>query len=202
MQRGGRVLAGAITLSARPGDAWIIRGPNGSGKTSLLRAIAGFSPPAQGRVALEEAGRARPAAEVAAYVGHAEGLRSQETPRAHLAFFLRWAGGDVGAADETLARVGLERHADKPARTLSAGQRRRVTLARLWTGGRPLWLLDEPTAALDDAGRALLSDLVAAHRVAGGVVMAAVHGALEWPDVRQLRLTPQASTPEPHERAP
>ncbi len=190
LQRGGRVLTRGLSLRLGPGEALIARGPNGAGKTSLLRALAGFTPLAGGAVHYADPqGQRFEAGQIAAYYGHADGLRPQETPRRHARFFATWFGGHTGpgAVEEALAALGLTAQADTPARRLSAGQRRRAALSRLAVSGRPVWLLDEPHAALDTDGAARLDALIAAHRAAGGLVVAAVHGPAAWPDVRTLR---------------
>ncbi|HRE44416.1 MAG TPA: ATP-binding cassette domain-containing protein, partial [Terricaulis sp.] len=122
------------------------------------------------------------------YVAHQNGLKGQASVRAHLSY---WAGLFAVASDEgaALARLGLTRQADLPARVLSQGQARRLALARLILAPRPVWLLDEPAAALDDEGRSMLSGLITAHTDAGGLVLAAVHEALGPTPSRTLALS-------------
>ncbi len=176
------MLADGVSFALAPGDALVVRGPNGSGKTTLLRLLAGFAPPAAGRLRLwDDTGDLAPE-EAIAWVGHADGMRLEETPRGHLRFYA--AREDVAA----LKALGVTRFAHRPVRTLSAGQRRRAALARAVLSNRPIWLLDEPAAPLDQAGREALAQLVAAHRGRGGVVAAAVHGDLGWSDVQTLSL--------------
>ncbi|GAM99564.1 ABC transporter [alpha proteobacterium U9-1i] len=172
--RGGRVLFDGLSFEAAPSALVEIVGPNGAGKTSLLRAIAGFLRPHAGRIVLDGASESALAQH---FVAHQNGLKPSISVRAHLRY---WAGLLGGAGDEraALERVGLARAADLPARVLSQGQARRLALSRLLLARRPVWLLDEPAAALDAAGRALLSDLIEAHRAQGGVVLAAVHEPL------------------------
>lgn len=180
LRRGEKRLFEALSFVAQPGDFVELTGPNGAGKTSLLRALAGLLAPEAGtlRMAgpagpLDEDGRAASIH----LLGHRDGLKGGLDARAHLAF---WAGllGGGGDLDAALDRVGLSPIADLPARALSAGQGRRLALARLIAVPRPIWLMDEPAAALDKAGKALLSGLVQAHRADGGVVVAAVHEPL------------------------
>ncbi len=172
--RGERVLFADLSFSAGPGDFIEIRGANGVGKTSLLRAVAGFLRPAAGRVVIE--GVEEPA--LALHVlGHRDGLKSPLDARAHVGF---WGGllGGAGDGMAALRQVGLEKIADLPARALSQGQGRRLALARLLVAPRPIWLLDEPAAGLDAAGKAMLAGLMDEYRSEGGMVLAAVHEPL------------------------
>lgn len=172
--RGGRLLIEGLSFRAGPGELVDIRGPNGAGKTSLLRALAGFLRPRAGRV--EVAPSEEPALDLH-YVGHQNGLKPSISARAHARYWAELFGGGDGEA-AALRQVGLERAADLPARALSQGQQRRLALTRLITAPRPIWLLDEPAAALDAAGKALLLSLIADHRARGGVVLAALHEPL------------------------
>jgi len=166
MIRGERVLFRDVSLAVRSGEALVLRGANGTGKTTLLRILAGLTRPEAGQVTREAAHH---------WVGHREGLKPQETPRAHLKLWAQaWGAG--AATDSVLTRMGLARPADVAGRYLSAGQRRRTALARLLLEDRPVWLLDEPYTALDAEGRALVDALIAEHRSKGGTVIAAIHG--------------------------
>jgi heme exporter protein A len=178
LERGGWRLFEGLSFRAEPGAHIALAGPNGAGKTSLLRAIAGFLRPAAGRIAIGDAAP-EDAQQRLHFLGHRDGLKAQLDARAHLAFWTDLLGG--APADAALERVGLARVADLPARTLSAGQGRRLALARLLAAPRPLWLLDEPAAALDAAGKALAESLIAEHCAAGGVVIAATHEPLGAP---------------------
>jgi len=198
LSRGERVLARALNLSLAPGEAVLLRGPNGSGKTTLLRAIAGFTPIEHGAIAFHRDGsEVEPGADIepemaVAFVGHADGLRRTETPREHLNFIARWMGTDQDAdarVRAAIAHFGLRPIADAPSGRLSAGQRRRAALARLIVAPRAIWLLDEPAAPLDAAGREALASLVATHVAQGGAVLAAVHDEPGWPDTRTLDLS-------------
>jgi heme exporter protein A len=171
----------------------VLRGPNGSGKSSLLRLLAGFLMPAAGRLAWAGAAigddlgshRAR-----LHYVGHLDAVKSLLTVRENLAFALALGGTGAGALEATLGGFDLEALADIPARYLSAGQKRRLALARLLAGARPLWLLDEPGVGLDAANRVRLEQALAAHRAAGGLAVLATHGDVAVGDALLLELGP------------
>ncbi len=182
LARGGRVVLRDIAFSLRAGEAVAVEGRNGAGKTSLLRTIAGFLEPIAGTIHLHlENGEAVETGEergrFAGWLGHQDGLKPQFSPLEHLAFFQRFYGrrGDIGAR---LVQVGLGRLKDMPAQYLSAGQRRRLALARLLVSERPLWLLDEPFAALDVDGKELVRQLITSHTDTGGMVVAATHEPL------------------------
>ncbi|GAB4384297.1 heme ABC exporter ATP-binding protein CcmA [Albidovulum sp.] len=164
--RGGVILLEGISLTLGPGEARVLRGPNGIGKTTLLRTVAGLQPPVRGTVTLPASG--------AAYAGHADGVKAVLTVAENLRFWARihGGGGDVGAA---LAALGLTALAERPAQALSAGQRRRLGLARLLVTGQKLWLLDEPTVSLDAASVGLFAAVMRAHLAAGGAALMASH---------------------------
>jgi heme exporter protein A len=192
LERGGRALLSGLTFSLAAGEAMIVTGPNGAGKSTLLRALAGLLSPAQGRVRLEGANVDGESAAVGAhYLGHADGLKSSLTALENLAF---WAtmldvGGRRGLAPgAALDRLGLKDLADLPVGYLSAGQKRRTAVARLLTARRPLWLLDEPTTALDVASQARVEDLLNEHLMEGGMAVVATHAPLTRIAARQLRL--------------
>ena len=171
--RGGRVLFEALSFAVQPGGYAEVRGANGSGKTSLLRAIAGFLKPRAGEITFDHF---EEPSEVLHYLGHLNGLK----PAASVGDHARYWGGLLGGGNErdALAQVGLSRIGDLPVRALSQGQARRLALARLLVAPRPIWLLDEPAAALDANGRTMLSEIILAQRAGGGVVLAAVHEPL------------------------
>lgn len=188
-ERGGRVVFAGVSFALAPGAALLLTGPNGAGKTSLLRVLAGLGRIAggallwDGRPALED--RVTHALRLT-LVGHQDALKAALTVAETLAHEARIVGGDAAAA---IAALGLEALADHPVRILSAGQRRRVALARLVLGAaRPLWLLDEPTVALDTEGVAALGRVLAAHRGRGGMVVASSHLALPLDGAAELRL--------------
>jgi len=178
VSRGERVLFRDLSFALSSGEALALTGANGAGKTSLLRAIAGFIRPDAGTVAFDAADAAEARSRHLHWLGHLDGLKGARRARDELAFQARWAGaGDDGiaAAVDVLA---LEPLLDLEVRKLSAGQRRRLAFARLIAAPRPLWLLDEPFAPLDARWRAAIGVLMQAHLDKGGAVLAAVHDPL------------------------
>jgi heme exporter protein A len=190
IERGGRRVIAGVSFEAPEGTALVVTGPNGAGKTSLLRALAGFLPTEAGGFALEGGDAERTVGEQAHYLGHADGVKSALTASENLAFAAAMLGGDSSRAAqlEALSALGLAHVIDFPARLLSAGQKRRVALARLLVAKRPLWLLDEPTTALDAAAQAALATIMQAHLKGGGILVAAVHAPLGLDGARELRL--------------
>ncbi|MEY4965688.1 MAG: hypothetical protein RL274_1271 [Pseudomonadota bacterium] len=178
--RGDRKLFDGLSFRVSAGHALAVEGANGAGKTSLLRMIAGFLAPAAGRIVLKtvnvESDDADARGKTIGWLGHQDGLKPQLTVREQLDFFARLYRNNVEAG--VLKQVGLERQAELPCRYLSAGQRRRLALARLLVSNRPLWLLDEPFAALDTSGQALVAQLMARHCGHGGIIIAATHEPL------------------------
>jgi heme exporter protein A len=178
--RGERRLFADLSFIVRAGQALAVEGANGAGKTSLLRLLAGFLAPVAGRVVVRDAGGESDEAEARGrrigWLGHHDGLKPQLTAREQLDFYAALFGRR--ADGDALAQVGLSRQADLPCRYLSAGQKRRLALARLLVSQRPLWLLDEPFAALDAAGQALVAQLMARHCGQGGIIIAATHEPL------------------------
>ncbi|HYN38780.1 MAG TPA: cytochrome c biogenesis heme-transporting ATPase CcmA [Rhodospirillales bacterium] len=180
--RGGRVVFARLEFALRPGDTLVLAGPNGSGKSSLLRLMAGLTPAAAGRLSWEsEAVADDPAAHRRRlhYIGHLDAIKPALTARETLviAAGLRGDGGDTGSTVEAALEVmGIARLADVPARYFSAGQGRRLALARLFASPAALWLLDEPRTALDAAATASLDEAMARHREHGGMIVAALHG--------------------------
>jgi heme exporter protein A len=178
-ERGGRVLFSGMGFAVESGGAALLTGPNGAGKTSLLSILAGLSMPLAGEARLEDAeGEEADLSEEAHLIGHRDGLKSQLLVSENLGFSQAMLGSPSLSPKAALAALGLEHVLDLPCAYLSAGQRRRVALARLLVSRRPLWLLDEPTAALDNASRALLTKLLGDHLAAGGLLVAATHEPL------------------------
>ncbi|MEJ2815582.1 MULTISPECIES: heme ABC exporter ATP-binding protein CcmA [unclassified Caulobacter] len=183
--RGERRLFSGLDLEISAGDAVALTGRNGAGKTSLLRAVAGLLRPAQGTVGFE--GEAGPLeAEVARadalhLVGHHDGLKSTRSAWDELLFQTLWTGGTEASARAAATKLDLDRLLGLEIRRLSAGQRRRVALARLLASPRALWLLDEPMAPLDAGHREGFGGLMAQHLAGGGMVLAAVHDPLPVP---------------------
>lgn len=185
LQRGERVLFRGLSLSVAAGEAVTLTGANGAGKTSLLRAIAGFIRPAEGTVRFDGADGPLDADDARRggchLVGHQDGLKTGRSARDELMFQARWTGGDEASALDAAERLGLTPLLDLEVRKLSAGQRRRLALARLAASPRTLWLLDEPMAPLDAQRRAQFGELMGAHIAGGGLIIAAVHDPLPIP---------------------
>ena len=190
IERGGRRLFAGLSFVADQGVGLIVTGPNGAGKSSLLRALCGFLPLEAGGFALEGGDAERTVGEQAHYLGHADGVKGALTAGENLAFAAAMLGGRSSreAQRDALARVGLAHVIDFPARLLSAGQRRRVALARLLIADRPLWLLDEPATALDAAAQAALAAIMQGRLRDGGIIVAAAHAPLGLDGAQELRL--------------
>ena len=191
--RGGRRVFSRINFSVTGGGALVLTGPNGAGKSSLLRMIAGLIRPTEGRLALEGGDAELSVGEQAHYVGHLDPLKPALTVTENLRFWARFLNGradpnEAARAARGLDAVGLADLAHLPAGYLSAGQRRRLSLARVLAAPRPIWLLDEPTTALDAASQDRLRQVMHAHLSGGGLVVAATHGPLGLDQAGELRL--------------
>lgn len=184
--RGGRQVFGALSFAVEAGEALLIRGRNGSGKSSLLRMAAGLVPVAAGQIALEGGESELTLPEQAHYLGHLDPAKPALTIMENLDFWVRYMGGHDSRG--ALAAAGLAGLEDLPAGYLSAGQKRRLSIARLVAVRRPVWLLDEPSSSLDAGAQAWLSDLMRGHLAGGGIILAATHGPIGLSGARDLRL--------------
>lgn len=181
VRRGGRRLFAGLDLELPAGRACALTGPNGAGKTSLLRAIAGLVTLEAGEIVFDGAEPEDARATALHLVGHQDGLKSARTAREELGFWTLWSGGAPAAARRAAETLDLEPLLDLEVRRLSAGQRRRLALARLLAAPRPLWLLDEPLSPLDSRWRARFGEIMAVHLEGGGLIVAAVHDPLPIP---------------------
>jgi heme exporter protein A len=188
-RRGERLVFRGLSFALAAGEALLLTGPNGSGKSSLLRLLAGLLPPHGGAIAWEgEAIAHDPAAhrQRLHFIGHLDAVKPVLTVREAVRFWSGMHGSDD--AEVALARFGLDVLAESPGRLLSAGQKKRLSLARLLASPAPLWLLDEPTTGLDEASARALETVIAEHRALGGIVVAATHIPLALDGAQTLSL--------------
>lgn len=174
--RGYRTLFRDLSFTAKAGDILELRGENGSGKSTLLRILAGLTRAEAGSLSFGGAEDAKPSFYPVHFLGHQDGIKAQESVEDQLVFWAKFFEEDKSKVRPALERVGLWKRRDVPGRGLSAGQRRRLSLARLLITHRPIWLLDEPFAALDTKGQNLAKELIAEHTAMQGIVIAAMHG--------------------------
>lgn len=202
-RRGGRLVFSHLGFTLEPGGALLLLGPNGSGKSSLLRVLAGLLRPFVGQLDWNGQSLADdPEAHAARthYLGHHDAIKPVLSVAEAVRFWARLHRSDTAeadrAADAAIDRFGLGHLADMPGRMLSAGQKRRVNLARLLAAPCPLWLMDEPTTALDRASIAVLETVLAEHRAGGGMVVLSTHADIVLPDAAILTLDRFAPAPE------
>jgi heme exporter protein A len=188
--RGGREVFAGLNFSLSGGEALVVTGRNGAGKSSLLRMIAGLVHIAGGRLELDGGEADASIGEQSHYVGHQDSVKPSLTVGENLKFWARYLGAIESTIDSALQAVELAPLADLPAAYLSAGQRRRLSIARLVAVPRPLWLLDEPTSALDVPSQNRLADLMRSHLAGGGMIVAAAHGPIGLERARELKIGP------------
>ena len=187
---GGVVALDNVDFTLNAGEVVGLVGDNGAGKSSLIAMLCGRLRPDGGSIRLEGSEDEAELAEISHLVGHRDGLKTALTARENLAFARDVLGDAAATPDEALAVVGLGHAAELPAGYLSAGQRRRVALARLLVSRRPYWLLDEPLSALDAASQAMVAGLMRDHLAQGGAILAATHGPLGIEGAREVRIGP------------
>lgn len=185
--RGEREVFRGLSFGLSEGEAMVVTGRNGAGKSSLLRMIAGLVRASAGQLILEGGNPDIPIAEQAHYLGHQDAMKSSLTVDENLRFWTGFLGAGRNAKS-ALERVDLAPLADLPAGYLSAGQRRRLSIARLVAVQRPIWLLDEPTSSLDSPSQTRLAELMREHLRSGGLIIAATHGAIGLERTRELKL--------------
>ena len=174
--RGGIKVLEGVSFAVKAGEALVLRGPNGIGKTTLLRTVAGLQPALQGEVSLDR--------ELMAYAGHADGIKAPLSVTENLEFWAAVFG--TGSITPALQAFDLEALAARPAGALSAGQKRRLGLARMVVTGRPVWVMDEPTVSLDTSAVQLFAEAVRAHLAGGGLALLATHIDLGLAEARVL----------------
>ncbi len=186
-ERGGETVFANVDFALEDGEALVVTGPNGSGKSTLLRVVADLLPAAGGKVRFEGGGEKWPTASSAChYIGHLNAMKTALTVNENLDFWQRFAGEPALGIAEALEEVGLGHIGHLPFGYLSTGQKRRAALARLLVSRRPVWLLDEPTAGLDKASEARLSEMMERHLDEGGIIVAATHLPLGIEGVKSL----------------
>lgn len=185
--RGGREVFTGLNFSLSGGEALVVTGRNGAGKSSLLRMIAGLIAVSAGTLALSGGEAEATPGEQSHYLGHLDAVKPSLSVGENLKFWAAYFGGGT-SVDAALKSVGLGELAGLPAAYLSAGQRRRLSIARLVAVHRPVWLLDEPTSALDQPSQSRLAELMRGHLATGGMIVAAAHGPIGLERARELKL--------------
>jgi heme exporter protein A len=194
-RRGEELIFESISFRLESGEALVLTGKNGSGKSTLLRVLAGLLRPEKGRIAIADAQGKTDSnlGEMSHYLGHRNAMKGELTVEENLLFWHRYLGNVAGVSafsiEDAAEAVGLPGITHLPFGYLSAGQQRRFAFAKLLIAHRPVWILDEPTAALDASADGLFAGLIEAHRMAGGIVIAATHQPLGLADARELRMT-------------
>lgn len=191
--RGERTVIRGLSFTVEGGDAVLLTGPNGAGKTTLIRTIAGFIVPSAGEIHLIGGDGEKEVGSQCHYIGHLNGIKASLTVAENLTFWARYLGspggsGEAARVEAAIGRFGLERLSGIAAGYLSAGQKRRVGLARLLVADRPVWLLDEPTVSLDAASTEMVAAIVGEFVAKGGIAIAATHLPLGLARARELRL--------------
>jgi len=193
-RRGEDLIFEGVSFRLESGEALVLTGKNGSGKSTLLRVVAGLLRQERGSVSLTDShgNTLRRVGEISHYLGHRNAMKSELTVAENLDFWRRFLGDTHCASavsiDEAAEAVGLAGITHLPFGYLSAGQQRRFAFAKLLIAHRPVWILDEPTAALDTSGDRLFTELIEAHRRKGGIVLAATHQPLGLEGARELRM--------------
>lgn len=194
-RRGEDLIFSNVSFGLGGGDALVLTGRNGSGKSTLLRVVAGLLRQEKGRVTFigNDGDSDRPAGEASHYLGHRNAMKSELTVAENLSFWKTFLGDMAGGfgldVDEAVEAVGLPGIIHLPFGYLSAGQQRRIAFAKLLVAHRPIWILDEPTAALDTSADQLFAQLITAHQENGGIVLAATHQPLGLEKAQEMRMT-------------
>ncbi len=187
-QRGGRIAFSGATLTIAAGEIYVLRGPNGAGKSTLLRLLAGRARPSSGTIAIEWGDLLS----LTTLIGHADGIKGALSADENLLFWRDLYGADDARVERARAAMAIDSFRGQRAATLSAGQRRRVSLCRPIISQRPIWLLDEPTAGMDAPSVARVLRMIEAHAAAGGAVVIATHEPLEIAGARQIAMAEAA----------
>ena len=191
-RRGANLLFSGVSFTLGPGEGLTVTGPNGVGKSTLLRILAGLLPADAGHFAVHDADRVVPAVDAIHYLGHRNAMKRELTVSENLAFWQSFHSDETHrglSVAEAISAVELDGIGHLPFGYLSAGQQRRIALARLLVTHRPLWLLDEPTAALDRRSDKLFGELTSSHLKSGGMMIAATHLPLDITGVGNLEMT-------------